>query len=77
MVVLDGLRSAGLGTALGLAVAIALGGSVASLLFDVSPRDPVLLAAAAAIMMVVGLAASAWPAWRATKIPPGEALRAD
>jgi ABC-type antimicrobial peptide transport system permease subunit len=46
-----------------------------SVLFEVSPNDPAV--AVAALIGVVALAASLIPAWRATRIDPVIALRAD
>jgi hypothetical protein len=75
LVVADGVRSAAIGIVLGLAIAIAAGRAVASLLFNVSPRDPLALGGAALALLVVAVLASVAPAWRATRIPPSQALR--
>lgn len=48
-----------------------------SLLFEVSPGDPVVLVGAALVLLVVALAASYVPARRAAAIDPAEALRAE
>ncbi|HSA57578.1 MAG TPA: ADOP family duplicated permease [Gemmatimonadaceae bacterium] len=77
LVVRDGLTYAGLGAALGLALALALGRRVESLLFEVSPRDPLLLGAAVLVMLLVALIASAIPAARATQADPARALRSE
>jgi putative ABC transport system permease protein len=63
------------GLVLGLAGALAAGRVLASLLYQVSPRDPGLLAAAAILLGTVGLAASFLPARRATGMNPLDALR--
>jgi predicted permease len=68
---------AALGTAAGLAGAIALGRFAANLLFDLSPRDPVSLAAAGALMLVVAVLAGFLPARRAARVDPVIALRAE
>jgi ABC-type antimicrobial peptide transport system permease subunit len=44
-------------------------------LFEVGPRDPFTLVATAVLLMVIGGAAAAIPAWRATRIDPSSALR--
>jgi ABC-type lipoprotein release transport system permease subunit len=48
---------------------------VAALLFGVGPSDPVTLAAAAAALLAVAFAASAFPALRAMRTDPVSALR--
>jgi ABC-type antimicrobial peptide transport system permease subunit len=48
-----------------------------SLLFEVSPADPLTLAGACTVLLVVSVVAAYVPAWRATRIDPREALRAD
>jgi ABC-type antimicrobial peptide transport system permease subunit len=47
------------------------------LLFGVSVIDPLTMAGAAAVVMLVGLAASIVPAWRAVQVDPLESLRAE
>ena len=66
-----------LGVTVGLAGALALSRVIASLLFDLSPTDPVTLGAVAAVLTVVALVASDLPARRATRVDPLEALRAE
>lgn len=75
MVESEALRMAAAGVAVGLAGALLLGRSMASLLYGVSPRDPVTLAAVAAVLMLIALTAAFVPAWRATRIDPVKALR--
>jgi ABC-type antimicrobial peptide transport system permease subunit len=64
-----------IGLAIGLAGALALRSVVSSLLFDVSPRDPLAFAVAAVTMMLVGLLAALVPASRASRVDPVTALR--
>jgi len=66
---------AGLGALLGLAGALAATRLLKSLLFEVGPLDPLALGGAVAVLVVVTLAASYFPARRATKVDPVEALR--
>ena len=75
LVVGYGLRLAGIGVAVGLALA-ALGTPLArSLLYNVSPFDPLSFVAVATFLIGVALLASYIPARRATKVDPLVALR--
>jgi len=65
------------GLALGLGAALAGGRLIQALLYDVSPRDPVVLAVPTAVLLAVALLACWVPARRASKLSPIEALRAD
>jgi len=73
----SGARLAALGCLLGLAGAASVTRLMQSLLFDVSPFDPVVFAAGAAVVLLLTLAASFLPARRAAGIEPMEALRAE
>jgi predicted permease len=77
MVLREGLTLAAIGLAVGWPVAWMLSRVMGSLLFEVQPRDPVAFAGAAALMGIVAAAASAIPAWRATRVEPIAALRGD
>ena len=48
---------------------------IQSMLFQVSPIDPVSLAAVAVLFLSVGVLACFIPAWRASRIDPMSALR--
>jgi putative ABC transport system permease protein len=65
------------GIVLGLAVAYAANGVVASILFGLSPVDGVTYGAVPMILAAVALLAALVPARRATRINPVAALRAD
>ncbi len=65
------------GVAIGAAGALALTRLMGSLLFEVRPSDPATFAAVVALMAFVGLAASLVPAWRASRVDPVTALRAE
>ncbi|MFB3825542.1 MAG: ABC transporter permease [Bryobacteraceae bacterium] len=75
MVLRDALLMAAAGAVLGIPAALALSKLAASLLFGVSPQDPVTLAAAVALLGVVAAAASWLPARRAATVDPMDALR--
>jgi len=76
-VVSRGLRLGGAGVLLGLVVALAVGPYAAGLLFQVSPRDPLVLGGVALLLLGVAAAASLLPGLRATRVDASEALRAE
>ena len=63
------------GLAVGLGGSLALGQAAASLLFGISPRDPLHLSAAAIALAVAGAIGSMLPALRASRLDPMNALR--
>ena len=65
------------GMAVGLAAAFAGSRFIASLLYGVSPRDPAVFATTALLLCGVALLACWFPARRAARISPLEALRAE
>jgi putative ABC transport system permease protein len=65
------------GTAIGLAVALAAATLLESLLFGVSPRDPLVYTAVVLAVAAVGLLANAIPARRAAALDPMRALRTE
>lgn len=67
----------GLGLLFGLAGAAALGRLMASFLYATSPWDAGLYAAAAALLLVTGVAATWGPAWRASRVEPASVLHGD
>ncbi len=62
-------------SALGLIAAVALTRFMASMLFNVAPRDPITFAVVAALLGLVALAATLFPAVRAMRVNPVTALR--
>jgi putative ABC transport system permease protein len=71
----QGLRLTTIGVVVGLASSYALTGFLSSLLFEVSPNDPLIIGGVVVLMVVVAVAASFFPTRRATKIDPLVALR--
>ena len=75
LVLWQGLKLASLGVIAGLLCAAGLTRLMTSLLYDVSPGDPLTFAGVAMVLLMVALLASYIPARRATKVEPMEALR--
>lgn len=65
------------GATLGLVGAVAAGRTAQALLFGVDGHDPMVLASAAVALTVVAFAAAALPAYRASRVDPMRALRAE
>jgi putative ABC transport system permease protein len=77
LVVGQGARLAAVGVVIGLAGAIGLTRVMRTLLFDVSPLDPLAFAASALLLIGVAVLAAYLPARRAARIDPQRAIRAD
>jgi ABC-type antimicrobial peptide transport system permease subunit len=77
MVLNRGLALASIGVALGVAGALALTRVMQGVLFGVTATDPLTFGGVATILLVVAAVASIIPAWRATRVDPLEALRAE
>jgi predicted permease len=75
MVVRESMRPVIAGLIGGVAAALALGQLLSGQLFGVSPRDPAVLGLIALAVCCAALAASYWPARRAARIEPIQALR--
>jgi putative ABC transport system permease protein len=77
LVIGQGMRSVGLGIAAGVIVALLGGRYVADLLFQTSPKSPLVFVAVVAFMILVAFVASFVPARRASRVNPVVALRGD
>ena len=77
LVVRQGMNPVILGLALGLVATIAGGRLLTSQLYEISPHNPVLLGATAAILALAAFIACVIPARRAMLVNPIEALRAE
>jgi predicted permease len=75
LVLRQGLVTALIGVAIGVAGAIVLTRTLRSFLFGLSPTDPVTFAGVALLLILVALLACYFPARRAAKVDPMEALR--
>jgi ABC-type antimicrobial peptide transport system permease subunit len=71
----QGVRLAAIGAAMGIAGAIGVLGAMRSMLFGVSPMDPVTLGAVVAVIFAMALAAAYIPARRAVGVDPMRSLR--
>ena len=77
LVVGEGMRTVTVGVGIGVAMVLALGGLVESLLYGVSAHDPLAIAIGVLVLATIGVLASAVPAWRASRVDPMTALRAE
>jgi ABC-type antimicrobial peptide transport system permease subunit len=69
------MRLAAIGFAVGLTAAIVLTRFVSSLLYGITPTDPLTFVAAAAILTAAAFVACCIPALRALRVDPMTALR--
>lgn len=77
MVLRQSVTPVAIGLVAGLVGALALASVVASLLFEVRPRDPVVLASVVGVVAVVGIIAAAAATVAGLRIEPASALRED
>jgi predicted permease len=75
LIIGEGLTAAGAGLLAGITLVLASGRFLDSLLYDVRPTDPIVVAAVAILLATVALLASYMPARRATADDPSAALR--
>jgi putative ABC transport system permease protein len=72
-----GIALAASGVAIGLVASLALTRLIASLLFGVTPVDPLTIGAVSAVLLGVAVAACAVPARRASRVDPLVAMRSE
>ena len=77
LVIVEGMSPVLIGVAAGTIAALAAAKLMRTLVFGVSASDPVTLAAVAATLSLVALMASLMPAYRALRLDPVKALRAE
>lgn len=77
LIVWDGVRVAVAGIAVGTVVALVVGRFIAPLLFQTDAADPRIFVVIGLALVAVATAASALPAWRAARVDPNVALRAE
>jgi putative ABC transport system permease protein len=75
MIIRQGMTVALIGTLAGLGIGAGVARVMSGLLYEVSPSDPYIFAAAAAVLLLAGLVASLVPALKAATLQPLVALR--
>ena len=75
MVIRQGLRLAVIGSAAGLGIAYLAARNVSSMLYGVTPGDPVALAAGASVAVIAAIGACLLPALRAARLDPIAGLK--
>jgi len=74
---MNGMRPAVFGLVVGLAASLAVGRLMRDLLYEIKPLDPAVYATVAATLLAVAAFACIVPAWRASRLDPTQALRAE
>ena len=77
LVVRQGAGQLGIGLGIGLVLAFGVTRVVALLMYQVDPQDPMVFGGVVSLIVLVGMAASYFPARRATSVNPVQALRAE
>jgi ABC-type antimicrobial peptide transport system permease subunit len=77
LVLLDGLRPTLIGLAAGIACSLAAVRLMQAVLYGTSPLDPFVFVSVIVTLFLVATAACALPAWRASRLDPVQALRAE
>ena len=77
LILIDGLRPAAFGLALGLCASTAATREIQSQLYGTRPLDPGVLGLAGVVLLLVAALASSIPAWRASRLDPMRALRTE
>ena len=75
LILVEGLRPAVIGLALGLAASAAVTREIQSLLYGTRPLDPTVFGLVSLVLLLVAGAACVIPAWRASRLDPMRALR--
>jgi predicted permease len=77
LVLFDGLRPALLGLILGLTASAGATQLIRSMLYGTEPSDPAVIGAVILTLLLIALIACIFPAWRASRLDPMQALRAE
>jgi putative ABC transport system permease protein len=77
LVLADSMTTVTVGVVVGIVLALTTGRLVATLLYGISPTDPTTMILVALTLLVVAAVAAMGPAWRAARVNPVSALRAE
>jgi ABC-type antimicrobial peptide transport system permease subunit len=77
MIIRETLSLVALGVVGGIALMLPLSRMLTSVLYGITGRDLRTIAISSVAVIFVGLLAGAMPAWRASRVDPTSALRAD
>lgn len=77
LILLDGLRPAFLGLILGLTASTGATQLIRSMLYGTEPTDPSVIGAVILTLLLIASIACIFPAWRASRLDPMQALRTE
>lgn len=77
LVVREGVLFPMVGLAVGVGLALAAGGVLRGMLYEVAPTDARVVGGTAALIVLAAVAACLVPGWRATRVDPGITMRAE
>jgi putative ABC transport system permease protein len=77
LMLFDGMKPAVLGLGFGLVAGGAATRAIQSILYETKPLDPAVFVAVTASLLLVAMLACLIPAWRASRLNPMQALRAE
>ena len=77
LVLLDGLKPSLMGLVAGVAASLGLTRLIQSMLYGTEPWDPGIFAMVSLVLLLIAALACLLPAWRASRLDPMQALRAE